>query len=105
MTTLPRTMISPSVSPSCGTSRPSSATTRSSPELINSTPWRALILALRERQVAVLGARLAKGDERRRLGEAVDLRQLPAEFPLDQLDGGGSRRGTCGEQTDATRYL
>src|SRR5262245_30607097 len=41
--------------------------------------------ALRERQVPVLGARLAEGDEGRRFGEAVDLRQLPAEFALDQL--------------------
>ena len=42
MTTLPRTAISPSVSPSCGTSAFSSSSTRSSPDVISSTPWRAL---------------------------------------------------------------
>src|SRR5499433_1059562 len=104
MTTLPRTMISPSVSPSCGTSRPSLAY---DPQLARADQLDALARldpgALRGRQVAVLGARLAEGDERRRLGEAVDLRQFPAEFAFDQLDGGGSRRGTGREEADAAR--
>jgi hypothetical protein len=42
MTAFPRTTISPVVSPSRGTSTPSSSTTRSSPEVSNSTPWQAL---------------------------------------------------------------
>ena len=79
MTTLPRTTISPSVWPSRGTSRPSSSTTRSSPEVISSTPWRALIDgALVGRQRVVLGPRLADRDERRRLGQPVDLRDRPS---------------------------
>ncbi len=45
MMTLPFATISPMVAPSRGTSRISLSTTRSSPEVINSTPWRALMVA------------------------------------------------------------
>lgn len=45
MTTLPRTTISPTVCPSAGTSVPSLFTTRNSPEVISSTPCRALMTA------------------------------------------------------------
>ena len=51
----------------------------------------------------VLRARLADGDERRRLGEAVDLRDLPAELALDALDGGGGRRRAGGQDAHAAR--
>ena len=45
MTTFPLTVISPSVAPSHGTSSPDSVTTRSSPEVISSTPCLALSTA------------------------------------------------------------
>jgi hypothetical protein len=45
MTTFPRTVISPSVPPSAGTSAPDSSVTRSSPEVSSSTPCRALTTA------------------------------------------------------------
>src|ERR1035438_3760630 len=45
MTALPRTTISPSDCPSQGTSTLAASTTRKSPLVKSSTPWRALIIA------------------------------------------------------------
>ena len=88
--------------PSCGTSLPSSSTTRSSPDVISSTPWRALMTgALVGCELRVLGPRLADRDERRRLGQAVDLRDLPAELAFDPLDRRGGRRRAGGEHAHA----
>ena len=101
MTTLPRTTISPTVAPSCGTSHPSSSTTRSSPDVMSSTPCRALIdRTFRRRQQIVLGPRLADADERRRLRQSVDMRDGPAELALDPLDRGGGRWGPGGERPE-----
>ena len=64
----------------------------------SSTPCRALTTrAARRRQLRVLGQRLADGDERRGLGEAVDLRDVPAELALDPLDRRRRRRRAGGE--------
>ena len=59
--------------------------------------------ACRRGEGGVLGARLANADKRGRLGEAVDLRDRPAEFLLDALDGVGGGRRTAREHADAAR--
>ena len=45
------------------------------------------------REVVPLGAGAVHREQRRGLGEAVDLDELPAELGLDPLDGAGGRRG------------
>ena len=104
MTTLPRTTISPRVSPSRGTSLPFSSTTRSSPDVISSTPCRALIAArsLSGRDV-VFRPRLADGDERRRLGQSVNVRDRPAQFAFDSFDRRGRGRRAGGHDAHAFR--
>ena len=104
MTTLPRATISPAVLPSAGTSRPWSSTTRSSPDVMSSTPCRALMRArssARERRM--LGTRLADADRRCGFGQAVDLRDDPAEFMLDALDRDRCRWCPRGHHADAAR--
>ena len=59
--------------------------------------------ALGRRQRVVLGPRLADRDERRRLGQAVDLRDRPAELALDALDRRRRRRRAGGHHADAPR--
>ena len=104
MTTLPRATISPGVLPSAGTSRPWSSTTRSSPEVISSTPCRALIRARSSGDSdSMLGPRLADADRRRGFGEAVDLDDRPAELVLDALDRDRRRRRARGHHADALR--
>ena len=72
----------PASAPSRGTSTPCSSTTRSSPDVMSSTPCRALITgALARRQRRVLGPRLADGDEGRGLGQPVDVRDLQPSSP------------------------
>ena len=51
----------------------------------------------------MLGPRLADGDERRGLGQPVDLRDRPAELAFDALDGRGGRRRAGGEHAHAPR--
>ena len=46
------------------------------------------------RQVVPLGPGPVHGQQRRGLGQAVDLDELPAELGLDALDGPGGRRRT-----------
>ena len=52
-------------------------------------------------EVCVFGARFADGDERRDFGEPVNLGDLPAEFALDALDGGGGGGRTGGKDAQA----
>ena len=52
----------------------------------------------------VLGPRLADGDERRGLGQAVDLRDRPAELALDALDRRGRRRRAGRQHAHAARH-
>ena len=106
MTTLPRATISPSVSPSRGTSRPSASTTRRSPEVMSSTPCRALSSrALGGRQRFIFGTFFTDGDERRRLGQAVDLRDRPAQPLLDVANRRRSGRRSGRDHADAARDL
>ncbi len=58
-----------------------------------------------QRERAILGSRLADRDERRGLGEAVGLGDLPAELALHPLDGGGGRRSARRDDVDAARHL
>src|SRR6476646_8405335 len=88
MMTLPRATISPWVIPSRGTSLSSSSTTRSSPEVISSTPCRPLF---------------ADGDERRGLSESVNMCNRPAQFFFESLDGGRGGRRAGGDNSDALR--
>ena len=53
----------------------------------------------------MLGQRLADGNERRGLGQAVDMDDLPAEFRLHALDRRRRRRRTGGEHAHASPQL
>ena len=55
-------------------------------------------------ELLVLGQRGADRDERGRLGEAVDLGDLPAELFLEPLDGRGGRRRASRHHADTGRY-
>ena len=59
--------------------------------------------ALLGREPRVLRSRLTHGDERRRLGQAVDVGDLPAQLAFDARDGGGGRRRAGREDPHAAR--
>ena len=57
--------------------------------------------SLANRERCVFRPLLADGDERRRLGQSVNLRDRPAQFVFESLDGGRGRRRAGGEDADA----
>ena len=60
--------------------------------------------ALGERKLPMLGEFLTDENERRSLGQAIDMRDVPTKTALDELDGGGGgRRARCQEPDDPTR--
>src|ERR1700674_5714257 len=53
----------------------------------------------------MLGQRIADRNERRGLGQPIDLGDLPAKLTLEPLDGGRRRWRTCGRDVHAARNI